>query len=298
MTAGPRPEARPVASVVIPAHDEEAVIGRLLQALGDARDRLEVIVACNGCTDATASIARQHGAHVVEVSAASKIAALNAADHAAATFPRVYVDADVILTGRAVLAMAEALADPGVLCAAPPLIVDVADRPLAVRAYYAVWCRIPYLRDSHVGSGVYAMSAAGRARFDRFPDVIADDLLGRNLFTRSERAVVATDPFVVQAPRTLRALVRRRIRIDAGNLELAARTDLPALPGAGERVDPWWRAVTGRPWLAPAAVCYAAVNLVARLAARRLTARNGSIDWRRDDTTRGALPAETAGART
>lgn len=42
--------------------------------------------------------------------------------------------------------------------------------------------RLPTVEDALIGSGVYAMTGAGRARFDRFPEVIADDLFARNLF--------------------------------------------------------------------------------------------------------------------
>ena len=47
-------------SFVIPAHNEEAVIGRCLTALlaGARRDELDIIVVCNGCTDRTAEVAR------------------------------------------------------------------------------------------------------------------------------------------------------------------------------------------------------------------------------------------------
>lgn len=274
-----------IASVVIPAHDEEAVIGRLLDALG-GDDAIEVVVACNGCSDRTATMARDHGARVVELDTPSKIAALDAGDAVATAFPRFYVDADIVLTRRAVESVASALAGSQVLCAAPPLAVDDRGRPWPVRAYVAVWQRTPYLQADHVGSGVYAMSAAGRARFDRFPDVIADDLFARNLFARSERAVVPTEPFLIQAPWTLGALVRRRIRIDAGNRQLAALAGLPPQPGAGERVAPWWRAIVDHPRLATSAVIYAGVNLVATAVARRRSRRDRSIGWGRDTTTR------------
>src|SRR5690349_20226188 len=91
-----------IASIVIPAHNEASVLGRLLATLPADVDgrRLEVIVACNGCTDNTAAIAREWGATVVDVTTASKIAALNAADEVAVTFPRLYVDADVVLTPK------------------------------------------------------------------------------------------------------------------------------------------------------------------------------------------------------
>jgi hypothetical protein len=281
-----------VASVVIPAHNEAAVIGRLLQELdkGVAPGDLEVVVACNGCSDDTATIARNHGARVVEVQEASKTAALNAADDIATTFPRAYVDADVLISGLAIVQIAETLSDPRVLCASPAVEVDCRGRPWAVRAYFAMWQRTPYVRERQVGSGVFAMSASGRARFDDFPEVIADDLFARDLFARSERPVVPTDPVVIQAPWTLRALLRRRIRVYVGNLELAAHTGLPPLPGASERSGPWWRAVVDRPDLAPAALVYAAVNLVARLLATRSIRRAEPIDWGRDSTTRGGPP--------
>jgi glycosyltransferase involved in cell wall biosynthesis len=292
--AGPGPSAAGdravIASVVIPAHDEQAVIGRLLDALGEGQPpgAIEVVVACNGCTDDTAAVARARGAHVVEVPAASKIAALDAGDAAATAFPRFYVDADVVLTGRAVADVARWLADDGdgVPCAAPPFDVAVDGRPWAVRAFYDVWLRTPYLADAHVGSGVFALSQAGRARFGHFPGVIADDLFVRNLFGRAERRVVATDPFVIEAPRTLRALVRRRVRVHAGNLEQAAHAELRSLPGARESCAPWWRTVVERPSLAARAVPYALVNAIAKLRARQLVRGGREIGWRRDETTR------------
>ena len=49
----------PLASVVIPAHNERRVIGRCLRALreGAAPGELDVIVVANACTDDTAAIA-------------------------------------------------------------------------------------------------------------------------------------------------------------------------------------------------------------------------------------------------
>ena len=72
--------ASPV-SIVIPAYNEEKVIGRCLRSLlaGAEPDELEVVVAVNGTTDRTAEIARSFGpmVRVVETKTASKIAALN-----------------------------------------------------------------------------------------------------------------------------------------------------------------------------------------------------------------------------
>ena len=282
--------ATPVASVVVPAHDEEAVIGRLLRALHEGTEpgRLEVVVACNGCTDTTAEIAHAEGARVVEVDTASKIAALDAGDEAATAFPRVYVDADVVLTGATVERLAAALAEPGVLCVAPPLVAESAGRPWPVRSFYAVWPEIPYMRDRHVGSGVFAMSAEGRSRFDRWPAIVNDDLFARALFTRAERRVVGNEPFVVQAPYSTRALIKRRARVHAGNMQAATDPDLRALPGLRESSGPWWRAVADNPRLAAAAVPYAVINGLAKVDAKRRLRGDGGIAWDRDETTRSA----------
>src|SRR6476659_6853296 len=87
-------------AVVIPAHDEAAVIGRCLRSIEAAvRERdLEVVVVCNGCADATADVAASFPwARVVEIDEASKPAALRAGDRAVSAFPRVYLDADVVV---------------------------------------------------------------------------------------------------------------------------------------------------------------------------------------------------------
>jgi glycosyltransferase involved in cell wall biosynthesis len=276
--------------VIIPAHNEEAVIGRLLDALGRGLGgrRLDVIVAANGCTDRTADIARDHGVRVVEVAEPSKIAALNAGDAAATAFPRLYVDADIVLTGAAALAVVATLAEPGVRYASPPGVMDTTGRPWVVRAVFDLWAALPSEGDSPVGSGVYAFDAEGRARFGDFPPVVADDLFARVLFRRDERRVVPTEPVVVEAPRTVRALVRRRRRVYAGNMQVAADPELGALPGLGERRGPWWKAVAANPRLAPAAVPYVVINTIAKLQARRDLRGSAPVAWGRDETTRQA----------
>src|ERR687891_96542 len=74
-------------SVIIPAYDESARIGRCLDALfsGVGPGRLDVIVVCNGCRDDTAARARAtgHPVRVIELPVASKAAALRAGDAAA-----------------------------------------------------------------------------------------------------------------------------------------------------------------------------------------------------------------------
>ena len=56
-------------AMLIPAHDEAALIERLLasvQAMDYPSDAYDVCVVADNCTDATATLARQMGAHVFE----------------------------------------------------------------------------------------------------------------------------------------------------------------------------------------------------------------------------------------
>src|SRR4051812_17623879 len=113
-------------SIVIPAHNEAAVIARTLRAMtapkpedaGEAAgkvarlDALDIVVVCNGCSDTTAEIARSFGpsVRVIETDVASKPHALNLGDAAATFFPRIYADADVVIAPRAINALADRLA--------------------------------------------------------------------------------------------------------------------------------------------------------------------------------------------
>lgn len=87
MEAGPTPRF----SLIVPAHNEQAYLGRLLDSVDLARSRcrhgaeaVEVVVADDGSTDATAAIAGQRGCRVVRL-AARRIAAARNAGAAVAT---------------------------------------------------------------------------------------------------------------------------------------------------------------------------------------------------------------------
>lgn len=281
-------------SVVIPAHNEEQVIGRCLRSLLDGPDDLEVVVVANGCTDRTAAVAAAHGprVQVLETPVASKVAALNLGDAHVRAFPRLYVDADVELSGASAHAVADALRAGAGLAAAPAVRFALAGRPWHVRAYYRVWSALPFAQEGVGAGGVYALSAQGRARFDTFPDLGADDLFIRERFTADERLRVAGAQVVVHPPLTLRSLIKIRARVLAANREYAAR-GYALGPGAGLRGC--LHALRARPALWPSAAWYVAVQCAARLWSRRPS--RGSRPWDRDETSRAAA-GRPAGGRT
>lgn len=281
-------------SVIIPAHNEAAVIARTLDTLtrGAAPHEMEVVVACNGCHDATAQIARSFGepVRVIEVAEASKIAALNAGDAAARGFPRFYVDADVLLTFESVRAVARVLQEGAVMAAAPRMRVDLEGASWPVRAFYRVWLRQPYHVQGHVGSGVYAVSRQGRKRFGRFPAVIADDEFFRLQFAPHERRVVEEAEFQIVAPRRLWGLIRVKTRSRLGLYQL--RTMYPHLrERRRKRGGRAWRAweVDAGTW--PDAAAYVLVNLITRVRARLQMRRLARYRWERDESSRVAASA-------
>lgn len=273
-------------SVVIAAHDEATVIGRNLDRLlaGAAPGELDVVVVANGCTDDTAAVARLRPVTVLELPQPGKAGALNAGDAAATGFPRVYLDADVGATVETVRALAAALGGGGTLVAVPARRLVLTGRPLVVRCYYAIQARLPAARTGLYGRGMIAVSQEGRERFDRFPEVLADDLFLDSLFSDGERTVVTSVHTVVETPRRTRDLVRRLTRVRRGNsaLRAAAASGTIGVAVRPSRRGSWFRdVVVRRPWLAPAGVVFAAVTLVAELRARR-----ADDSWGSDTSTR------------
>ena len=206
---------------MVPAHDEAAVIGRLLRALQEGRvPGDEIVVACDGCEDDTA-VGRARVRRCLRSGAprGGKPAALNAGDRVSTRFPRFYVDADVVVTAAALHEVAGRMSEP-VEAGAPSSFVDTSRSSFLVRRYYDVWTRLPYLSRGLVGSGVVGVSEGGRSRFGEFPDVIVDDDFVRRLFSVHERVASTDEMFTITAPRTVRALIRVKTRSRLGVLQL------------------------------------------------------------------------------
>jgi glycosyltransferase involved in cell wall biosynthesis len=271
-------------SVIVPAHDEAGRVSRCLRALIDdaAPDELEILVVANGCADGTPDEARAFGppVRVLELDAASKVAALNAGDRVATSFPRFYVDADVEIPLRELREVAEVLRSGPALLAAPTRLWLTAGSPWIVRSYHRFLQHLPQVRDSLIGGGVLGVSELGRGRFDAFPEVIGDDLWLESRFAPHERCVVPNARSRVEMPHTLSGLLARRTRVALANRQARSREC-----ASSSRWRNLLSTVRDRPVTVIDLPAFLGVTLVAELRAER-RARRGADGWARDESTR------------
>ena len=276
-------------SLIIPAHNEELVIGRLLRQLtsGAEPGEFEIVVVCNGCSDDTAGVASGFGQsiRVIETDVASKSHALRLGDQAVASFPRFYVDADVHLSLESVRQVCEALEGGACLAAAPRMRVDLSQSPWLVRSYYEIWMRLPYHLEGMIGSGVYAMSREGRQRFDEFPDIISDDGFARLHFAPSERVIVESASFTITPPASLAGVVHVKRRSQKGLRQLHRR--YPELLDNDPRgYSLPLAAILRSPRRWPASLVYLYVIVRTKLSAVWMNYRGDLGTWERDDSSR------------
>jgi glycosyltransferase involved in cell wall biosynthesis len=280
-----------VTSIVIPAHNEARVIGRLLDSLlaGSSEDDTDIVVVCNGCTDDTARIAAARGprVRVVEIPVPSKHAALRAGDDHARGFPRVYVDADVVIADADVRALTEPLNDDtsGILATAPQRRIPLSGCAWRVRAYYQVWQRLPAVREGLFGRGVIAVSKAGHARIAALPPLMADDLAASLAFAPEERLVVGAASVVVHPPRTWPDLIKRRIRAAVSTAQVEGQRG-PEEASARTSTADLKAILRGEPNLFAGVVVFVAAAVVARRGARKAIRAQDFGTWLRDESSR------------
>lgn len=217
-------------SVIIPASNEADYIGACLTALFTSTPipgGAEAIVVANGCRDATADRARAMadaaraagwGFQVLDLVQGGKPNALNAGDRAATGKTRVYLDADVIVSPPVMTELARALeTDTPRYSGATPHIPRA--KSAVTRAYARFWQSLPFAQSVAPGYGLFAVNAAGRARWGDFPAIISDDTFARLQFTPAERVQVAGtyDWPMIEG---FSALTRVRRRQDTGVAEI------------------------------------------------------------------------------
>ena len=278
-----------VATIIVPAHNEGLVIGRLLTQLVSAAQpgELDIIVVANGCTDNTVEVAGtfEPQVRVLSIPVASKREALRAGDHAALGFPRVYVDADVELGTEDVRALYNALRRPGTLAAGPQRVLPMSGRSWLVRWYYDIWTRLPEVRSGLFGRGVIAVNAEGYERVASLPPLLSDDLAVSLIFAPGERTIVPGARVVVHPPRTFGDLLRRRVRASTGVTQVERAKGAPRLT-ARTRLTDLLAMVRQEPRIALRVPVFLSVAVLARIRGGRATRKRDYSTWLRDESSR------------
>jgi cellulose synthase/poly-beta-1,6-N-acetylglucosamine synthase-like glycosyltransferase len=199
------PAALPVVSLIVAAHDEEAVIERKVRdALGldYPREKLELIVASDGSSDRTAELARAAGADLVlELPRGGKVAALNAAVERSRGEVLAFSDANSFWERDSLRRLVERLAEPrvGYVCGQVRFLGGDGDNQEGLYWRYEMAVRDLESRLAGVTAGNGAINAVRRDAYvflepERGQDItLPFQLVKRGWLPLYEPAAVATE---------------------------------------------------------------------------------------------------------
>jgi cellulose synthase/poly-beta-1,6-N-acetylglucosamine synthase-like glycosyltransferase len=201
-TDASEPAELPSLSLIVAAHDEQEVIAAKVAnalSLDYPRARLEVVVACDGCSDATAAVAREAGADLVlELARGGKIRAQDLAVKRSRGEILAFSDANARWESDAARRLVAAFADPHVGYACGQVrFVQAATGPQAGNQEGVYWryelaLRALESRLSSITAGNGAIYATRRESYLLVDPIMGHDLsLPFNLVKRGWRAVYA-----------------------------------------------------------------------------------------------------------
>lgn len=272
-------------TIIVPAHNEATVIRRCLDSLKQQVGVDRIIVACNGCTDNTAAIVQHEYPDLIclNISAPSKVNALNEAEKYVTSWPVFYIDADTRLSDNAITVITQAMENNNLLLAAPEPAIDTQQSSWWVKQYYKTWLALPYIQAGVVATCSFVISEQGRKRFSQFPAVINDDGYVRCQFSPHERGNVAGAKVYISAPRNLSSLIKIKTRARLGNMQLAA-SNLCTRPDIKPYSSILKQKLFSREWLS--AGIYIAIASVIRVRAWRQYRNLSNYRWEVDQTSR------------
>ncbi|HEY2570514.1 MAG TPA: glycosyltransferase [Solirubrobacteraceae bacterium] len=197
---GAHQDVLPFVSLIVAAHDEQQVIAAKVAnalALDYPRERLQLIVACDGCADATAERARAAGADLVlELARGGKIRAQDAAVAEAAGEIVAFSDANSAWEPAALRHLVDPFADPrvGYVCGQVRFVQGAVGRDASnqegVYWRYELAVRALESRLSSITAGNGAIYATRRSSYIVVDRVMGHDLsLPFNMVKRGLRAV-------------------------------------------------------------------------------------------------------------
>jgi glycosyltransferase involved in cell wall biosynthesis len=275
-------------SVIIPAHNEEAMIERVIEAvLADGIKDLECVVVPNACSDRTAEIARRFepAVRVLETDTPGKCNALNLGEKHLSRFPRVFLDGDIVLHKGALKALIAASSPERPIISPMPMFI-LNGATLAIKLFFRAQRFNKYFGgEAPNGSGTFVLSEAARSRWETFPEIIADDGFVQGHFRPEERSVVKEAIADVGEPRDISSLLKVRARVRRGHAELAERYP-ELMRNHVARGGSMIRSLLPRPLEWPGMLVYGYVRIAERLIARRQLKSNVGLEWGRDESSR------------
>lgn len=226
----------PVLSFVIPAHNEEALLGDTLRTLAASaatlREAHEIIVVDDDSTDRTATIAHEFGARVVRVRLRHIAAARNAGAREAQGDILVFIDADTLVPASVLAAAVRTIRDGAVGGGAMPLMDS--DRPRW--AAWTVTIVVSVLRTARWAAGCFVF-----ARRDAFERVGGFD---ERYFASEEihlsRALKKHGRFVIVDERVITSARKARQFSAAQTLRQFLRALWPGTLKRRERLPFWY----------------------------------------------------------
>ena len=187
-------------SIIIPAELEQSSLNRCLTSLIASDSTfcpIEIIVvACENIGEETVAFEKKAAARgwrlqVLKIDKYDRIGALNAGDSAAKWPWRAYISDSVAVSPKLLDQLCRALDGPKARYVFGS--VGFKTRGLISRTYVKTYQQISDILPFMQGRELYAVNAAGRARWGQFPDAVSDELYVKLLFNCNE-VTILNDP--------------------------------------------------------------------------------------------------------
>ena len=210
----------PSVSVIIAAHNEEAVIGRRIEnllALDYPRDRLEIVVTSDASTDRTEELAENAGARVIRNPRGGKVAAQDRAVRETSSDLVAFSDANATWAPDALRKLVRPFADPDVGYVCGQLRLQAADGSNQEGLYwrYEMAIRAAESRLGSITGGNGSIYALRRSDYVEVDPRFGHDLsLPYLMVQHGRRAVYEPDALAFERPTpTNETEYRRKVRM-------------------------------------------------------------------------------------
>ena len=241
----------PLITVLIPAYNEERWITRKIEntlELEYPRERLQVLVATDGCTDQTVAIARKYAGRGVDVwqnpNRSGKSALLNCVVSQAAGEIVLVTDVSALLARNSIRLIQRHFQDPSVGCVTGPRVCLQTESPASegegLYWRYEAWVK---RSESRLGTCLGAngqVMAVRKSLFPKIPEINDDFYVSMKVLVVDRAKVLFEEgaKAFIPAAANLRRELERKIRTNEGFLR-----DIPYfLPALNPLSSPiWWR---------------------------------------------------------